>query len=206
MKKNGGLIKQETAMAPAAASVPEVFGAFRPAYEKYKSQLGKANDRERSSDLISQQSYEHAWLVYFHQPLQGGFVLFRQIGKWEFRDDTAPSRLHRDWTDQAWLNSHDWMGDGSRPSDGLRVPDGGIAKLWVDRPERWRPIGWKDWDCGHARKFDVCYQEFEHGYIIGLLRSRPEYDDPLIFVLVGKDGDQRWFPVGSDLTPPPCDQ
>jgi len=198
----GGFVVLELCLLAAwwIAGPPRVYTPFAATYELHGNQLlGKPQTEEKTDDIVYQGSYEHALVIFFHRR-NAWFVLSKQDLTWKERGDSTMEDETK-WKDRQWLSEQDWMGVHSRPPEGKSYPDGGIAKLWFAESDWWRKIGWEEWGCPYPPR-SVYYQRFEHGYIMGAFRGKPDYAYAVILTL---NDDGSWSADRDDSrTAPAC--
>ncbi len=142
---------------------------FKVIYADYAKRLGKKKSSIRPIDN-SRYIHEHAVVLWMGERSTDDIDKLRRYvyvlwnsGKFERREyvrnpPSLCSNLHYD-------QKLEQMPEFKNRPPGLEPPYGGIAQLWIENPEQWKPIGYREpWLCFGS---SVYYQQFENGIVVG---------------------------------------
>jgi len=179
-----------------AESSFEVYKPFQPAYEKYKSKLGKpignVVKENENKGYIYQASHEHAMILYSMNDMN--FYFLNDNSTWEkYRDK---------WDRHPALKNDDELRKLLHLPDSCDPPYAGVARLWNLDPKKFNWMGGRKW---HCRYNQGAYQYFERGTIIGNFPriKNDKIHKSLLYVLTD-DGQWESEPSGEDA--PQCDE
>jgi hypothetical protein len=80
-------------------------------------------------------------------------------------------------------------------------PHGGIANLWRADPERWKWLGWMEWQCRFMGT--IYYQQFQNGTVLGKFRAHPTQDEGQITAILD---DDTWRTLSVSKQVPKCEK
>jgi len=97
-------------------------------------------------------------------------------------------QLDADWGFDPKLFDDNYLRSRFNPPSDRQPPAGGVARHWLNEPERWKWMGWINWQC-NLGPGAVAYQQFQNGKIIGSLRSDIKGNDGQLYAILN---DGKW--------------
>ena len=184
----GGLFGYSYWLSLGELSERPVFELFKPTYDVFAKDLGRATSLVRRMQLaeVYQSSHEHAIIIWtlFNKQFYRLGLDGDKVNKWTSRPDPD----FQDSDKPEWRSDVELRKTFKAPA-GKDPPFAGVALRWSKDPGGWEWIGWRSWHCYFQQTALLpAYQEFERGLLIGGLGS--EEGDSQVYVLID-DKDSR---------------